>query len=491
MAKIKLALQDNQNIFLYMTRVENLFISEFLPDAPGDYVKVFLLGLMYAQYDQVMTSHELAMRLGLREDEVEEAWIYWESAGTVRRRMTIEDGDEVCRIEFISQVEALFGRTDEPAEIPAAEAGAGTSETEAGAFGAADEEAAEAAENEVNMYMSLDDMDYDDAVSNKLTDMRLRELYTKYQEVTGRTISRRETGKIADAIRDYGIEPEIFDFAIDYCADLDKYSIDYIFKVALRWTEENCRSVDEVRRLLDKHSLRNSWYSQVFRELGFNRPPAPADREIMDRWFDEMKFSIAEVLDACRTTAGMRDPNLRYVNKVLENRMLEKGGVNTRQINSGAQAGSQGPQGQKSKPASALDDGGSRVSRKVLSDYYEFIRAQEEEYRLARTEEVTAKLPQMKEMLEAESRLNAKLLSIMPGEAGRDARQQLRVKRLELDDSKKQLLRENGYPEDYLDLHYRCGTCKDTGYTDEGMVCSCAKQRAEEAYKWYGDKNSR
>ena len=480
MAKIKLALQDKQNIFLYMTRVENLFISEFLPDAPGDYVKVFLLGLMYAQYDQAMTSHELAMRLGLREDEVEEAWIYWESAGTVRRRVTTEGGEEVCRIEFISQVGALFGRTDEPAEIAAAETGE-----------AAPEPGAEAAENEVNMYMSLDDMDYDDAVTDKLTDMKLRELYIKYQEVTGRTISRRETGKIADAIRDYGIEPEIFDFAIDYCADLDKYSIDYIFKVALRWTEENCRSVDEVRRLLDKHSLRNSWYSQVFRELGFKRPPAPADREIMDRWFDEMKFSIAEVVDACRTTAGMRDPNLRYVNKVLENRVLEKGGINTRKNYYEAQTGGRSPQGLEARPAASPDDGGSKVSRKVLSDYYEFIRAQEEEYRLARTEEVTAKFPQMKEMLEAESGLNAKLLSIMPGEAGRNARQQLRAQRLELDESKKQLLRENGYPADYLDLHYRCETCKDTGYTDEGMVCSCARQRAEEAYKWYGDKNSR
>ena len=30
-------------------KFENLFINEFLPDAPGDCVKVFLFGLMYAQ----------------------------------------------------------------------------------------------------------------------------------------------------------------------------------------------------------------------------------------------------------------------------------------------------------------------------------------------------------------------------------------------------------------------------------------------------------
>ena len=54
-----------------------------------------------------------------------------------------------------------------------------------------------------------------------------------------------------DAVKVYGVEPDIFDFAIDYCADLEKYSIDYIFKVALRWTEDGCRTVEEAKKLLE------------------------------------------------------------------------------------------------------------------------------------------------------------------------------------------------------------------------------------------------
>ena len=468
MARVKLSIEKNRNIFLYTSRVENLFISEFMPDAPGDYVKVFLLGLMYAQYDEEMDSRKIAISLGLSEDEVEEAWIYWASRGVIRRRVELtDDGDTVENIEIIRLTENLFGKADEDGPEEAAPA--------AGAEAEAPEEAPED-DAEADIYSSLDEMD-EEKPDVRMTDLALREIYLKYQEVTGRTVSRQETGKIADAVKLYGIKPEIFDFAIDYCADLDKYSIDYIFKVALRWTEEGCETVEDAKRLLDKHSKRNSYYSQVFKALGFNRLYAPADREIMDRWFDEMNFSIGEVLDACAAAAGLRDPNLRYVNKVLENRRLEKGGVNTR-----AESEAQRQKGS----GSPKDGGGSLVSRKVLNDYFEYIRNEEEEALQARIREIKRNIPEMEEVFAAEREMNASLLSIRPGEGSREARDRLRAERRALEERRKDLLSGAGYPEDYLERRYRCDVCRDTGYTDEGMVCGCCRARAEEAYKWIG-----
>ena len=452
MAKVKLTLEETKNLFLYSTEIENLFINEFLPGAPGDYVKVYIFGLMCACHNQDVDSRKLALILGLREADVEEAWIYWEARGLVKRT---GDG-ETQELAFISQIESLYGKTDAPAAPPAEE----------------DYEEEDDDEEDVPLYISIDNTDFDEVMNKKLVDKKLRDLYQKYQITAGRTVSRQETSKIEDAIKVYGIEPEIFDFAIDYCADLEKYSIDYIFKVALRWTEEGCRTVEDAKKLLDRHSRRNSWYRQVFKELGFNRLPAPADREIMDKWFDEMKFSIGEVLEACAAAAGLRDPNLRYVNKVLENRMLEKGGVKV------------GAAATQAAPA----ENGSPVSRKVLADYYDYIRETDEKAREARIAELLAKVPEMQEAFEAESIINRKLLSIEPGNAGLDERQRLRAERIAIEETKKQILSENGYPADYLNRKYRCEKCKDTGYTDEGMVCSCCRERAAEAYEWHTNK---
>ena len=461
MATTKLSIDRGRDIFLHRTKVENLFISEYLPDAPGDYVKVFLFGLMYAQYEIKPNRSELAKLLGLSVEEIAEAWIYWESRGLVRvLHEKDSNNEEVNHIVFLSKIEELYGKMTEPQTAAAAPAEV-------------------PAEEDLPLYVSIDDMDFDDVINSKLIDRRLRELYEKYQVTTGRTVSRQEISKIEDAIKVYGIEPEIFDFAIDYCADLEKYSVDYIFKVALRWTEDGCRTVEEAKRLLDKHSRRNDCYRQVFKALGFNRLPAPIDREIMDRWFDGMNCSLAEVLDACSAAAGIREPNLKYVNKVIENRRLEKGGINTRLPRDNSQNSS-------AEPASSEE--GSPVSRKVLADYYEFIRNEDEKKREARIMEVLRKIPEMKGIFDAESNVNSKMLSLRPGADNLDARQRLRAERIAIEESRKQLLTENGYPSDYLTRKYRCSICKDTGYTDEGMVCSCCRERAAEAYRWHTDK---
>ena len=458
MAKVRMSIDKGRDIFLHRTKIENLFISEYLPDAPGDYVKVFLFGLMYAQYELKPDRNELSKLLGLSVDEIAEAWIYWESRGLVKiLREKDSNNEEVSHVIFLSKIDELYGKVSEPEAAPAPAAQA----------------------DDMPLYVSIDDMDFDEVINDKLVDRRLRELYDKYQVTTGRTISRQEISKIEDAIKVYGIEPEIFSFSIDYCADLEKYSIDYIFKVALRWTEEGCRTVEEAKRLLDRHSRRNDCYRQVFKALGFNRLPAPIDREIMDRWFDQLNCSLAEVLDACSAAAGIREPNLKYVNKVIENRRLEKGGINTRLPKDSNQNGS---------AESTAADEGSQVSRKVLADYYEFIRNEDEKAREARVAEVLRKVPGVRELFEAESSVNSRMLSLRPGADNLDARQRLRAERLEIEENRKRLLAGNGFPSDYLTRKFRCNVCRDTGYTDEGMVCSCCRERAAEAYRWHTDK---
>ena len=38
------------------------------------------------------------------------------------------------------------------------------------------------------------------------------------------------------------------------------------------------------------------------------------------------------------------------------------------------------------------------------------------------------------------------------------------------------LLKKNGYPIDYLDLHYTCEKCNDTGYINNGQYCTCLEK---------------
>lgn len=56
------------------------------------------------------------------------------------------------------------------------------------------------------------------------------------------------------------------------------------------------------------------------------------------------------------------------------------------------------------------------------------------------------------------------------------ARNALKAELAEISSKKKQLLIQNGFPEDYLEMHYNCPVCKDSGYIG-GEKCSCLKKQ--------------
>ncbi len=66
--------------------------------------------------------------------------------------------------------------------------------------------------------------------------------------------------------------------------------------------------------------------------------------------------------------------------------------------------------------------------------------------------------------------------------------QGLREQSRELKNSQTELLTAHGYPADYLDMHYQCGKCKDTGYIGSEK-CTCLKQAI--AGLIYDDSNIR
>ena len=430
MAGTKLKLGNRSNIYLYGTMVENLFINEFMPAAPGDYVKVFMYGLMCVQQQLTTSFEDMSRVLGLTETEIAAAWDYWSKLGVVRMRRN--DSGET-EIEFVRMVENLYGSKMRNTES----------------------EAQHTAEDErLKRYI----------------DTSLRDIYGQYETATGRTISTHETQKLSDAINVYHVMPDVLAYAIKYCAEMEKFGVEYIVTRAMRWTEEGCKDVSQVKELLDKHSQRNYYYGLVFKEVGFNRMPSPPDREMMDRWFDEWGYDIKEVLEACRTTVGMREPSLKYVNKVLENRKLEAGGIDVR--------------GTGSAPKQQSDTPAAPVSKIVLKEYYEYIRAESEKEQNARIDEVCEAVKELRDVFDYENELTAQLLSMDPMNGGRERREALRIQRKELAEEKRRLLVINGYGEDYLDRKYRCDRCRDTGITEDGRICECNAARAEEAYKW-------
>lgn len=91
-----------------------------------------------------------------------------------------------------------------------------------------------------------------------------------------------------------------------------------------------------------------------------------------------------------------------------------------------------------------------------------------------RIDEINMRIPQIREINNTIASAGKDLIKII-GAGGTDVQQKIeQLKRNNLDAqlASRSLLVENGYPADYLDIHYTCPKCDDTGYYNNTM-CEC------------------
>lgn len=409
----------NKDIYLGDTPIENIFLNEFLPSAPGDFVKVYLFARLYAETGRALTDREMTGQLGLTEERILEAWEYWESMGAVRRRNMDGDGRLDYSVEFLNLKEQLYGGASEggePEDLP----------EPAGVFGS-------------------------DAMKDLMRSLERR---------LGRTLSSTEMEQVIGWVEDLRLPPEVVDLAVDYCAGSGKTSFRYIGRVIENWAQKGIRTADAVAEHLEENDQRFNNYRRVMKALGFSRNPSEAEMALMDTWFGEMGYRMDKVLEACAKTAGISNPNLKYVDGVLRGWQKEAK-EQKRDVN-------------EKKP----------VTLAVLNRYYDYLRNKAEKEAEERRREVYRKLPEIEEIDDKIRELGTELSRALILNGAKGSGRRLNEEMERLNEDRAFILAENNYDMDYTDVKYTCTKCNDTGITDMGERCTCIETRMAEAERW-------
>ena len=419
-----------KDFYLLATDVENIFINEYMPVAPGDFVKVYLYGLLYSQNGIKMTCEQMAGQLSMSKEKFDEAWNYWVSMGIVEKIYSNEKSGEYD-IVFKQMRSMMYS----------------TSSGQSDSIG-----------REISLSSKEDSRIGADADKN-LCNGNLKELLINIEKIKGRSLSTSEIKEIFSLVEDDKVTGEIILGAMEYCTEKGKTGINYIAKVAREWFKEGLRTEEDIKARFADIDERMAIYKRILKTLGLNRGITEAEKEMVDGWTDDMKFNIDKILEACNRASFISSPNLRYVNRVLLN-WYEEAKISGRNVNS---------------------KGG--VTQAVLNKYYEYLRKKKQDEAEARRAEVYNKIPRIeeldKEMIELGQRLSRVVLEGNPAKLKE-------IKRLMklLEEERNVLLTENNYREDYTDIKYACDKCSDTGITEDGQRCSCIKERMGEAELW-------
>ena len=396
--------------FLLDTGVENIFINEHMASAPGDFVKVYLLALMYADLDLDITNEEIARHLSLEHEDVLKAWTYWEKIGAVRKIRTNPEDKFNYDVEFVTLKGQLYGKSSKKSYAA------------------------------------------DHNTKSLMADKDIKDMFAAIEKITGRVISGTELMEVLSWINDYGASPEVVVYGYSYCLQKKKKDIKYIAAVIKAWAAEGLRDVLSVEKHLSENEKKQYLYKRVFQALGFSRNATEEERRIMDTWFETMGFSLDRVLTACSKTSGISNPNINYVNKVLINWYEEEssgnagGGSDKKDVTSGEILKYFEMLRQKNEEA-------AEERRRAVYDAVPRIREIEDE--------LTGISSEMSRMIISD-RVDRK-----------EAMEALKKRMDHLNTEKAFLLTDNGFEIDHMDVKHRCPDCKDTGMLETGEKCKC------------------
>ncbi len=98
----------------------------------------------------------------------------------------------------------------------------------------------------------------------------------------------------------------------------------------------------------------------------------------------------------------------------------------------------------------------------------------------SRMDEIREKVPEVLHIQRRLAMTSAEISKVLLQKKGdiKEGIAQIEKVNLELQAKEKQLLREAGYPDDYLELRYTCPLCKDSGFVN-GVRCKCLREEMQ------------
>lgn len=296
------------------TSVSNTFIDEYMSDANGEFVKIYLylLRLMNVP-DADFSISSIADKFEHTEKDIKRALCYWERMHLLR--LEYDTNQNLTGIRLLDSVPRTMSQPDSPAA-------SGTSESVSAAAVPAGESVSTtvtpARESEPAATVPAKKPYSADDIKNFRQNEAIAELFFITERYLARTLSATDINTILYLYDKLGFSADLIEYLVEYCVSKGHTSIRYIEKVALGWMDSNIRTVEDAKQAASLHS---QTYFTVMKALGISgRNLVPSETDFIEKWKSSYGFSNELISAACqRTIQAIHQPSFEYTDSILTN----------------------------------------------------------------------------------------------------------------------------------------------------------------------------
>jgi DnaD/phage-associated family protein len=252
------------------TPVPDVFLLEYLPSMKSEYVKIYVYSLFLCKHRKKITASELSKKLGFKQSVINDAFLYLESIGALRRK----DGKVV--LEDLKQAEVNKIYRLKTTSTP--------------------EEVAENSERNKRRNQTIA------AINN-----------TFFQGV----MSPSWYTDIDSWFDKYGFEEDVMYALFQHCYDHRALSKSYIVKVAENWHSKNIKNSFDLDAYFIKYQKCKEIKSVIIKKLKLGRNLTEYEEEFVEKWCLEYGYGLDIVEIALQKTTAKPYPSFKYLNGII------------------------------------------------------------------------------------------------------------------------------------------------------------------------------
>ena len=323
MSILKITNQMNFSV----TSIPNTFVDNYMSQANGEFVKVYLYLLRLVSGNQDVSVCGIADFLNHTEKDVIRALRYWEQQGLLN--LTFSDKKQLINISLLSPISDSLSHeniaatiekdirpasrvTNEPAEAVL------SSHFKPEKTEYAESQKTSPSEESISVAIHKKHTYSPSELEKFLCKDDIMELLFVAEKYVGKTLSPTDINSILYIYDELGFSGELIEYLIEYCVNNSHKSFRYIEKVAISWVESGIMTLDQAKANTDNY-IKTCY--PVLKAFGISgRNPGKSEKDFIVKWTTSYGFSMDIIVDACnRTIQNIHQPSFEYADKILSN----------------------------------------------------------------------------------------------------------------------------------------------------------------------------
>lgn len=260
--------QNDLSMIFSTTEISDVFFTEYLSQANGDYIKVYLYILFLSKYGKDVKVNDLSKKLSLSFKTIQDAIKYWEDSEVLIKKNT---GYIVNNLQEIELHKLYKPKLSSIADLE---------------------------KNSKNQYRAKAIED----INNSF-----------FQGV----MSPSWYNDIDLWFKKYGFDEQVMIALFRYCFERSALHRNYIQAVADAWHKNNIKTWEDVDLYYQKQEKLNVIKKSIAKKLGLNRTLTQYEEAYIEKWIVDFSYSLDIIEIALKKTTSKSNPSFDYIDKIL------------------------------------------------------------------------------------------------------------------------------------------------------------------------------